>query len=579
MKINTIRIQHFLGIQHINLTLDRPVTLFAGRNGSGKSCIAEAVRFALVGEHDREHLKKNFKHMVTEGQKDGLIDLTITDDDETAVGVLVDVASGRRKHSLTDNQFLPFVLDPNRFASMDVNERRTLLFDLTGCRATGDEVRRRLIEQDCDEKKVERIIPLLRSGFEAAHKEAATMARESKACWRAVTEESYGDKKAETWKAEKPEIDESMAAALNDEPLGKIESSIKAGMERIGSLKTKHNQIKALPTAIHELTEQVDTIGRLEKTVEIQASDIKQYQKELKAIKEKASGIPAPEAFHCPACDAELMFHIDELKLYKFNGKECDKEAQEVLPRREEGLRKLQRAHGNTIKRLTEARAANAKIKEIEQQIKDAPNYGKDIAQLQTELSALEGKARALRRKCDEAKAAHRAAEEADQKTRSAAAHHLDVTAWLRVADTLAPDGIPAEILSGALQPVNELLSDSAKITGWKIPLIDGNIEIEADGRPYRLLSESEKWRVDAMIAEAISKLSGLKMIALDRFDVLDLPSRSRLIVWLSKLAQAGEFETCLLFGTLKGLPGKLPEGVDAHWIENGGIATQQEAA
>ena len=57
-------------------------------------------------------------------------------------------------------------------------------------------------------------------------------------------------------------------------------------------------------------------------------------------------------------------------------------------------------------------------------------------------------------------------------------------------------------------------------------------------GRAYQLRSESEKWRADAMLAEAISFVSGLGFIALDGFDVLDGAGRSQLIGWLVTLAE-----------------------------------------
>ncbi|MDR0703212.1 MAG: hypothetical protein LBF61_12595 [Azoarcus sp.] len=88
--------------------------------------------------------------------------------------------------------------------------------------------------------------------------------------------------------------------------------------------------------------------------------------------------------------------------------------------------------------------------------------------------------------------------------------------------------------------------------------------------RPYALLSESEKWRADAMLAETIANLSKIKLLVLDRFDVLDLKGREDLIAWLDILAQNGEIDTALIFGTLKALPTSLPKTIAAHWIENG---------
>jgi hypothetical protein len=109
--------------------------------------------------------------------------------------------------------------------------------------------------------------------------------------------------------------------------------------------------------------------------------------------------------------------------------------------------------------------------------------------------------------------------------------------------------------------------------------LVDGDMTITAGGRLYALLSESEKWRVDAMIAEAISHLSGVKLLVLDRVDVLDFVGREDLLYWLDGLAEDGEIETALLFATLKALPAALPDSAAAVWIENGTAGRVREAA
>ena len=46
-----------------------------------------------------------------------------------------------------------------------------------------------------------------------------------------------------------------------------------------------------------------------------------------------------------------------------------------------------------------------------------------------------------------------------------------------------------------------------------------GRHRITAGGREYRLLSESERYRVDAVLAEAVANLSGARLLVLDRAD------------------------------------------------------------
>lgn len=81
------------------------------------------------------------------------------------------------------------------------------------------------------------------------------------------------------------------------------------------------------------------------------------------------------------------------------------------------------------------------------------------------------------------------------------------------------------------------------------------------------------------MIAEAIAHLSGLRLLVLDRFDVLDLTGRQDLLYWLNGLAITGSLDTALLFGTLKSIPASLPPSMTAHWIEDGVVGQLKEAA
>ncbi|BBE09746.1 Uncharacterized protein MCB1EB_1585 [Mycoavidus cysteinexigens] len=168
---------------------------------------------------------------------------------------------------------------------------------------------------------------------------------------------------------------------------------------------------------------------------------------------------------------------------------------------------------------------------------------------------------------------------QADERTVKALSAHESVLAWNEIADALAPNGIPGEMLAEALTPLNERLEDSAAITEWAQVVVTKDMQVQAGGRSYALLSESEKWRVDAMLAEAISYLSKIKLLVLDRFDVLDLKGREGLLAWLDILAQGGEIDTALIFGTLKALPQSFSQNIETHWLENGVIVQLKEAA
>lgn len=46
-----------------------------------------------------------------------------------------------------------------------------------------------------------------------------------------------------------------------------------------------------------------------------------------------------------------------------------------------------------------------------------------------------------------------------------------------------------------------------------------------------------------------------------------------------SLLTEGAEIDTALVFGTLKALPGGLPDSMQAHWIDGGVVGQMREAA
>jgi hypothetical protein len=235
----------------------------------------------------------------------------------------------------------------------------------------------------------------------------------------------------------------------------------------------------------------------------------------------------------------------------------------------------------NRVKNLERDMAASTEAKIKYDAL--APADEADAEELATELAQVEDMLRTARESRARAESlrmvAVNVAEKralAATKTKDAHKAHLDVEEWVKVAEALAPDGIPGELLTAALDPVNATLYQASVDADWMRVEIASDMAITGNGRPYQLLSESEKWRVDAMIAQAVSEISGLKILMLDRVDVLDLPGRAQLFGWLDTLAELGLIDTALLFATLKALPDIC--GVAAYWVENGTTGSGETA-
>lgn len=158
--------------------------------------------------------------------------------------------------------------------------------------------------------------------------------------------------------------------------------------------------------------------------------------------------------------------------------------------------------------------------------------------------------------------------ENANKKTEAAQSVHKKILDWLKIKELLGQDGVLAEIVADALAPINARLKYSESVSGLGLVQIHPDMTVTLDDRLYGLVSESQQWIAQAMICEAVSYVSGLGFITLDRIDVLGVTNRGKLLKWAGELC--GDTQM-ILFGTLKSKPEI--SGVMSYWIENGEIA------
>jgi hypothetical protein len=595
MKLTAINIQNFLGARSVDVQITRPVALFAGGNGSGKSSVQEAVRMALTGESVRVSLKKDYGQLVSDGEKTGSATVYTAEDGAYSIAL----PSGKGT-CLADPPALPYVLDAQRFASLDANARRAFLFSLMGLSASGDAVRQRLTAKGCDPAKVDAIMPLLRAGFDAACKEAQDKARDEKAAWRTITTETYGEKKAEAWEAVAPTFDADVLTELQRRA-AITDTALAAANQRLGVLKADRQRHLEATQRLAEMRERAGRCERIAGKLERDEAELKEWEAKVEDTRQRAAGGRKIGLVHdlAHALNEALAMAIpignmDDGQRQKLKNANValaqyqaqhgsigaaagDIEAQARLPEYEQALHLLQSAVANGKRDLAQADAAAQAVTELEAAAKSAPDEAA-VNAAQSELSELAHRQQTLSVSLDQMHERERAAKNAAQRTEKARAAHQAVQQWCAIATALAPNGIPGEMLAEALDPINNRLSQSADATYcWPKAHIEPDMSIWAEhpegyGFPcsYELLSESEQWRVDAMIAEAISHLSGAKLLVLDRFDVLDIQGRSDLLGWLDILARRGDIDTALIFGTLKSKPEKLLETMEAFWLGEG---------
>src|SRR3546814_16277461 len=114
MKLDKIDIRNVMGVRGIEVDLTTPITIFAGGNGAGQSSALECVRMALGENPLRVSLKKEYAALVTEGAKNGRINVVV--DGETSG---ITMHEGKRAGLVEGSLSLSYALTPELFDIID----------------------------------------------------------------------------------------------------------------------------------------------------------------------------------------------------------------------------------------------------------------------------------------------------------------------------------------------------------------------------------------------------------------------------------------------------------------------------
>lgn len=571
MKLNKLEVVNVLGIARAEIDLADAVTVITGPNESGKSSISDAISMAFLGKPRRVDTKKELSQLLHDGAQKGRISIRFGVEDEGA-----DFSLPKGDHvasEFTGAAFMPYLLDPSLFARISADERRSFLFNLTNCKATGAAIREKLQARDIPEALIEEIAPKLRDGFPAASAEAYNRAKTAKGAWRQITGQTWGSNVAEDWRAERPEgrcpepkeLDEIMAKQ------SAAQANVEKGTTYIGGLDSKLKASESVTRRKRDAEQLAALLGE-RKTIQATTSDIlKELESQLPELQHKLSELQtgvAPVA--CPCCNAELT--ITGQNLTKFAGLKADTKATSDLALQVSltrgSIAREQVALRDAIAAVAESEAAVKQLAAIEAEQVEVVDQTK-IDDATAKLARCREQADTLRKEFNDKQQLRIDFQKVYEKTKEAGAAHTEVKVWLAVGDALAPDSIPSEILAGALAPVNQSLAVLVGMCGWKAAVIREDMTLSYGGRLYELNSESGQWRFDCLMALAIAQISDLRLVVLDRFDVLDQKSRGALLGMLVELGNMGLMHNSLMCGTMKELP-KLPAGVGGVWIQNG---------
>jgi hypothetical protein len=100
---------------------------------------------------------------------------------------------------------------------------------------------------------------------------------------------------------------------------------------------------------------------------------------------------------------------------------------------------------------------------------------------------------------------------------------------WTRhqvLIEGLSPDGVRRGVMSRKLSSINTTLGEFSATAKFADVVLTDDLDCTYDGRPYVLLSESERWRCDLVLTCALAQQEAVRVIIADRFDVLNPQAR-----------------------------------------------------
>lgn len=560
MQIKNIHIRNFIGARAVSIDFVRPVILLAGDNYAGKTSTRQAIRTVLSAGPERVALKKDFRTLVTDGATTGSVAVEWEDGRATFT-----LPSGKVSATADISPFAGLCIDPDALSSMDSAERRKAIYALTGADMTPARAIKRLKDL-CNPVKVDAIAHLMVGDFSSAAKKATESASEARGGWKAVTGETYVDKKAEGWKAAEAEPFDAEELQKETEGFNACVTQLQTATQHLGGLEERARSRASKAKQMEGLRERAGLLKRRQDKLERDEAELKVWQDRMSELPPEGGNHPQTP---CPECGAMLEIHGVRLTPA---GAPADPEQEVKRKQWSDAIALYRKSVDNDKRDVQDSITAAATIAEIEasgeEDVKEA-----DIEAATREVQRLKELRNGHNARITELTRAKDAFERASGATEKAARFHLDVQEWSALANQLSPSGIAAEIAGEALKPFQRAINKHAEAADWKAPVIGEDMEITVAGRPYHLLSKSEQWRANALLAVAVADVSGFGFVVLDEWDILNMQGRTDSLYWL---AEAGI--QALVIGTMKAPPKTLPEGCAAVWIENGAASNVEQA-
>lgn len=413
---------------------------------------------------------------------------------------------------------------------------------------------------------------IVAEGWDAGHAHAKTTGVDLKGRFEQLTRARWGSDKGGKWRPE-GWTDEMEAGLIADNFIAVLTERAK---EAGTAIETAAAYQAVSAETISRLEAQVGTLEQAQAdagaaakailvAVEVESETAKARDALIAPTKE-------PDVLACPHCSKEIEVKrtLDGFEIAKA-GKGKRMTAQEKK-KAEDEVRNADQAVANAAADVRAKRnAENAALVKVQM----AVEAKKQLDEIRAKQSANPTPVT-----LDQARAASASAER-DVANFKIAVEALTIHRALirnqEIVGILAADGLRRVVMGRQLEAFNERsLKPLSETAGWKPVAIDAEMALTYGGRSFAFLSESEKYRVRAILATACAISDGSVMLVLDGVDILDPVGRRGLVKMLSTSGR--HVVLGCTYGDRALVPDMAKLGLGSSWWIEGGIVSPASA-
>ena len=564
------RVRGFRGAEKADIDIDR-IALIGGLNGAGKSSILQAIAAAACSQPipffrstrpDKPVLTKtDAKALLRGGMEKGSATIEIDGQVkcEAAWPGLTASGNGMIQCSLVAaglvNPMEMEEADRQRFFATLLNA------DPTSRRSTAEPDKPSDLEEACKEavpaladpdyaEHLEKIITMVATnGWDVGHKHFKETGARRKGAWEQAAGESFGSKKAADWKPQ------GWRADLDEKSLEELGTACTQAQEAV------ERALAAVATDAANLAQMVEQAngeaGAWNALKEAETA-LQEARADLQAKESQRQAIVVPTALPCPHCGG--LVDIEEgkrgftLKQSMANRAEIEAakkgyEAAGLLVRHAMAVADTRQAAYNTVKGAHDARkGATERLSEAKKRTgsQETVDTARDyLAGMTRDKDLIE------RRQACETLAAQ-------------------IGANQKLVDILAPEGLRRQKLQKALKVSNKQLAELSTEADYGTVTIDDDLEILYGGRRYFLLSQSEQYRVRAVIQIYVALHDKSPLVIFDSADVLDQDGRNGLFALMQEV-DGISFLVGMTVLKKSSVPDLHHAGMgESYWVEDG---------